>query len=160
MPAGRTPKPQAQRRNRAKPVVAEVEVASSPPAGFVAPALPPGRWRVETVRWFEAWRTTPAAVQFSSTEWERLARAVVLCEAYWLAVEWARKGRWVADAKGVARRVVDYREVRDAHAALLNAEKGLPATDYERRRNGIQVKREPPEPAGSQGGEVVRLKVV
>ena len=156
---GPAAKPKEQRRNRNVKPAPEVQVEAAPPSTFKAPVLSGGPWRAETVRWWRAWCETPAAVQFSSTEWERLFRAVPLCEAYWAAVEWAAKGRWVEDAKGIARLVVDYREARDAHAALLNAEKGLPATDYERRRNGIQVKpADPVKPAA--GAEVRRLKVV
>lgn len=140
MPGGRTPKPKAERRNRVKPVVPEVEIEAGA-VPDVVPALP-GSWSPEVVRWYEAWCRTPAAVTFSSTEWERLHRAAPLCQGYWLAVA-----------------VGDPREMRDAHRALLDAERGLPATDYERRRAGVQVK--PKEPAAaSKSAEVRRLKVV
>lgn len=150
---GPAAKPAAQRRNRVKPVVPEVEV---PAAMGGVPALP-GEWRPEVVRWWKAWSETPAAVTFSTTEWERLIRALPLADAYWRAQD----GNWRENDEGVAVLVFDPREVREAHKALLDAEKGLPATDYERRRSGIQVKAAPAadaQAASSGGGR--RLRVV
>jgi hypothetical protein len=143
MTVGRTPKPADQRRNRHKPAAPEVSLPADARSSC-PPPMPDGDWSAETVRWWRAWCETPASARFSSTEWERLFRALPLCAAYWHAV---------GDG--------DAREVRDAHAALLAAEKGLPATDYERRRNGIQI--ETPAAAGASPPQVTgvqRLKVV
>jgi hypothetical protein len=138
---GPAAKPKDQRRNRNARPAPEVELPADAKPSTV-PALPTGDWLPEVRRWWDAWCTTPAAVQFSSTEWERLLRALPLCQAYWLAV-----------AGG------EPREVRDAHRALLDAEKGLPATDYERRRNGIQLKPAAQSGAAPTAGRP-RLKVV
>lgn len=135
-------KPADQRRNRVKPAAPEVVVESAPATKVQKPEMPVGVWCDETKRWWTAWTDTPAAVLFSTTEWERLQRGLPVCEAYWTAV---RSG--------------DAKELRDAHATLLQAEKGLPATDYERRRAGLIVK-----PAVAPAVPVVaggrRLKVV
>lgn len=156
---GPAAKPKPLRRNRNAKPAGEVELEADAKPSSV-PELPGGPWRVEVLRWWRAWCETPAAVQFSSTEWERLFRAAPLCDAYWRAVEvqagdppddadFKERAEWVALTR---------REVRDAHAALLNAEKGLPATDYERRRNGIQIKPTVEGAPVSQGRP--RLKVV
>ena len=140
-PAAKAPD---QRRNRVKPAAPEVALNPDPVDSMPAPELPAGKWHVNTMRWWEAWTKTPAAVLFTTTEWERLLRALPVCQAYWIAVD-----------NG------DPKELRDGHKALLEAEKGLPATDYERRRAGIHLKHPSVTPSQPTApAPVVRLQVV
>lgn len=140
-PTGRTPKPPEQRRNRAKKVVDEVKLDVQVEAG-ARPQLPAGKWHPNVVRWWDAWQRTPAAVLFCDTEWERILRALPVCQAYWVAVD-----------------LGEPKPIFDAHRALLDAEKGLPATDYERRRAGIHVKQSSPEPVSSAAERRERIRL-
>lgn len=141
-PTGRTPKPPEQRRNRVKPVVDEVKLDVKVKPGE-RPELPAGNWHPNVVRWWNAWFTTPAAVLFADTEWERLLRALPVAQHYWLAVD-------LGEAPAIYA----------GHKALLEAEKGLPATDYERRRAGIHVSHQvvaPPVVSPAEHRQRIRL---
>jgi hypothetical protein len=137
---GPAAKPVEQRRNRAKKVVDEVKLGTVEPG--TPPELPTGSWHVNVIRWWDAWHRTPAAVLFCDTEWERLLRALPVAQAYWVAVDLGEPGPIFA-----------------AHKALLEAEKGLPATDYERRRAGIHVKQVAPEPVSSPAERRERIRL-
>ena len=139
-PNGRTPKPPEQRVNRAKTLVDEVKL----PTGKRGkrPELPAGTWHPNVLRWWAAWMTTPAAVLFAHTEWERLLRALPVAQQYWVAVD-------LGEAPAIYA----------GHRALLEAEKGLPATDYERRRAGIHVALSAPAPVASAAERRERIRL-
>lgn len=140
-PAAKAPD---QRRNRVKPAAPEVEIKADAVDATPAPELPAGNWHPHVIRWWQAWTNTPAARLFTTTEWERLLRALPVCQNYWHAVD-----------QGEAPAIFA------AHKALLDAEKGLPATDYERRRAGIHLKQSTAAaPAVQSSAPVVRLQVV
>lgn len=138
---GPAPKSPDERRRRNKPEVDEVklDMRVDPTA---PPELPAGAWHPNVIRWWDAWRQTPAAVLFSTTEWERLLRALPVCQNYWVAVD-------LGEAPAIYA----------GHKALLDAEKGLPATDYERRRAGIHVKHVAPEPVQSPAERRDRIRL-
>ncbi len=139
-PTGRTPKPPEQRRNRNPKVTDEVKLPSAKPGE--RPELPAGSWHPNVVRWWNAWLTTPAAVLFADTEWERLLRALPVAQHYWVAVD-------LGEAAAVYA----------GHKALLEAEKGLPATDYERRRAGIHVALSAPAPVATAAERRERIRL-
>ena len=137
---GPAPKDPTQRVNRNKKLVDEVRVPAGKPGA--RPAMPAGTWHPNVVRWWDAWQTTPAAVTFADTEWERLLRAIPVAEKYWTAVD-------LGDAPAIYA----------GHRALLEAEKGLPATDYERRRAGIHVTLTAPAPVASPAERRERIRL-
>jgi hypothetical protein len=79
--AGRGPAPKVE-RSRARDTKPMVSLA--PPAD--SPALPSRpdeeEWLPERLSWYEAWRTSPQASQFTATEWQRLYHIALLVDEF------------------------------------------------------------------------------
>jgi hypothetical protein len=80
---GRNPaaKAASQRRHRIKPTPPMVIMADGQKHG---PELPESyEWPAATLRWWEIWRTSPQAQQFTDTDWSFLIDTAVLHAEFW-----------------------------------------------------------------------------
>jgi hypothetical protein len=79
---GAAPKDKSQVRYRNKPPAVPTLVADGKVYG---PELPASHeWPEATVKWWEAWRTTPQARKFAETDWSFLLDTAVLHAEFWL----------------------------------------------------------------------------
>lgn len=84
MPAnGPLPKDPSQRRRRNADAVTTTVLPADGPIG-ATPELPGGHdYDSRTLAWYETWRTSPQAVTFLPTDWQRLHMLAQLVEQYW-----------------------------------------------------------------------------
>lgn len=81
MPRGPVPKPREQRVRPGKPPSPDVVAVDGNTYG---PALPAGRdWPVETLAWWETWRTCAQASRFCDTDWVYLLDTALLHARLW-----------------------------------------------------------------------------
>jgi hypothetical protein len=78
---GRAPKDRSQVRHRVPTIPMTTVVADGEVHG---PDLPDAyEWPVETLRWWETWRTCAQAAKFTDTDWSFLIDTAVLHAEFW-----------------------------------------------------------------------------
>lgn len=79
---GAREKPASQRVRRNKPAAVPVLVADGKVYGSDLPAT--HEWPEATVKWWQAWRTSPQAAKFTDTDWSFMLDTAVLHAEFWL----------------------------------------------------------------------------
>lgn len=78
---GPAPKdPSKRRRRNADPISARSLARDNIVRG---PELPPGGWHVRTIEWWEMWRNSPQAIEFTDSDWSFLLDTAILHNLLW-----------------------------------------------------------------------------